>query len=152
MSSKNTGTLKFKKWSQLYLNSSDPEVFGNATECAVRVYKVKNRASAANVGYENVRKLENLLPNIAESLELTLPRLLKELYEKAKNFSELEKFMVRVGYLPPENTMQMNFNQQNNQYNFANLAEDFIKARKERGLPVSDDESNIRTTSSTKVS
>jgi len=116
------------------MDSSNSKVFGNATECALRVYNAKNRASAANIGYENVRKLENVLPQIAESLNFTLPKLLTELYDKAKSFDELERFMVRVGYLPSEKQLQMNFNQQNNQYNFSNLAEDFARARKERGL------------------
>lgn len=135
MQSKHRESLKFKKWSQLYLDSSKPDVFGNATECAVKVYNVKTRASAANIGYENVRKLENILPIVAESLELTLPRLLKELYEKANTYHELESYMVKIGYLPSEKQLQINLNQQNNQYNFANLAEDFARARKERGLP-----------------
>jgi hypothetical protein len=136
MTLKTKDSLKFRKWSQLYLNSSNPEVFGNATECAARVYNVKNRASAANIGYENVRKLDNLVPQVAESLDFTLHKLLKELYEKAKTFNELERFIVRLGYFPSEKEMQMSFNQQNNHYDFSNLAEDFARARKERGLPV----------------
>ena len=136
MKTNHKDTLKFKKWSELYLNSSNPKFFGNATECAARTYNAKNRASAANIGYENVRKLENLVPQVAESLDFTLPKLLKELYEKAKTFNELERFMVRLGYFPSEKEVQMSFNQQNNHYDFSNLAEDFARARKERGLPV----------------
>jgi len=133
MQKKPKDTLKFRKWSELYMDSSNSEVFGNATECALRVYNAKNRASAANIGYENVRKLENILPQIAESLNFTLPRLLTELYDKAKSFDELERFMTKIGYLPSSKQLEVNL-QQNNQYNFANLAEDFARARKERGL------------------
>lgn len=136
MSSTHKDTLKFKKWSQLYLDSSNPKVFGNATECAVHVYNAKNRASAANIGYENVRKLENIVPTIAESLGFTLPKLLQELYQKANTYYELESFMTKVGYLPTTKQLEINLSQQNNQYDFSNLAEDFARARKERGLPV----------------
>lgn len=45
-------TLKQHKWLKIYLEC------GNATEAAMQVYKCKSRNSAANIGYENVRKLD----------------------------------------------------------------------------------------------
>lgn|SRR3990167_8334538 len=45
-------TLKQRKWLKLYLE------LGNATEAAFQVYDCKDRESAANIGYENVRKLD----------------------------------------------------------------------------------------------
>ena len=47
-----TLTLKQRKWLKEYINS------GNASDAAFKVYKCKNRESAANIGWENVRKLD----------------------------------------------------------------------------------------------
>lgn len=121
-------------WAELYLSSSDKKVRGNATEAAMQAYNTKNRASAATIGYEYMRKLEFLLPMTAENLKLTLPRLLSDLYEKADDFDKLERLMVRLGYLSNEKQLQLNLNQQNNQFNFTEIGEQFATARKERGL------------------
>jgi len=45
-------TLKQRKWLKLYLE------LGNATEAAMQVYDCKDRNSAAQIGYENLRKLD----------------------------------------------------------------------------------------------
>lgn len=45
-------TLKQSKWLKEYLE------LGNATEAAMRVYDCKDRESAAQIGYENLRKLD----------------------------------------------------------------------------------------------
>lgn len=45
-------TLKQRKWLALYIET------GNATDSAFKVYDCKDRESAANVGWENVRKLD----------------------------------------------------------------------------------------------
>ena len=45
-------TIKQRKWLKAYIKT------GNATEAAMRVYDCKDRGSAANVGWENVRKLD----------------------------------------------------------------------------------------------
>lgn len=96
-------TNKFRRWANLYLMSADKKVCGNATEAAARVYNTKSRTSAATIGYENMRKLDFLLPVEAENIGHTLPRLLKDLREAAGNdFYKLERYIVRLGYFPPE--------------------------------------------------
>lgn len=45
-------TLKQRKWLDIYLET------GNATEAAMQVYDCKDRESAAQIGYENMRKLD----------------------------------------------------------------------------------------------
>lgn len=45
-------TLKQRKWLDLYIAS------GNATQSAMKVYDCKDEHSAAQIGYENVRKLD----------------------------------------------------------------------------------------------
>jgi hypothetical protein len=45
-------TFKQRKWLRIYLEC------GNATEAATQVYNCKDRESAANIGWENVRKLD----------------------------------------------------------------------------------------------
>lgn len=50
-------TLKQAKWLDLYFDKDNLDTFGNATECAMRVYDCKDRWSASNIGGENVKKL-----------------------------------------------------------------------------------------------
>jgi hypothetical protein len=45
-------TLKQRSWLKLYLE------LGNATEAAIRVYDTNDRNSAAQIGWENLRKLD----------------------------------------------------------------------------------------------
>lgn len=45
-------TFKQRKWIKLYLET------GNATEAAMKVYDVKDRDSAKQIGYENLSKLD----------------------------------------------------------------------------------------------
>lgn len=45
-------TLKQRKWLKVYLKC------GNATEAAMRSYQCKNRDSGAQIGWENLRKLD----------------------------------------------------------------------------------------------
>lgn len=45
-------TIKQRKWLKLYID------LGNATEAAARVYDVKDRNSAKQIGYENLSKLD----------------------------------------------------------------------------------------------
>lgn len=45
-------TLKQRKWLDIYLQT------GNATEAAMKVYNVKDRNGASQIGWENLRKLD----------------------------------------------------------------------------------------------
>lgn len=66
-------TIKQRKWLKLYLEC------GNASEAAFKVYNCKNRESAANIGWENVRKLD--FSNLMEESGLTDAYLNKKLDE-----------------------------------------------------------------------
>lgn len=66
-------TLKQRKWLKLYLE------LGNATEAAMKVYDCKDRDSAANIGWENVRKLD--FSDLMEESGITDERLKKKLDE-----------------------------------------------------------------------
>ena len=56
-------TLKQRKWIKEYIET------GNATEAAMRVYDCQDRETAANVGCENVRKLQ--MPDLMDEMGLT---------------------------------------------------------------------------------
>jgi hypothetical protein len=56
-------TLKQRKWIKEYIKT------GNATEAAMRVYDCKDRNTAANVGSENLRKLQ--VNDLMEEMGLT---------------------------------------------------------------------------------
>lgn len=55
---------------------------GNATEAAARVYDVKDRKSAGQIGYENSEKLD--ISRLMDKIGLTDDRLLKVLKEGLK--------------------------------------------------------------------
>jgi len=63
ITSNNGLSLKQRKWIKEYIET------GNATEAAMRVYKVKDRASAGSIGTENLQKLA--LPELMEEMGLT---------------------------------------------------------------------------------
>lgn len=56
-------TIKQRKWLKLYIKT------GNATEAAFQVYDCKDKGSAANIGWENVRKLQ--MDELMEEMGLT---------------------------------------------------------------------------------
>lgn len=56
-------TIKQRKWLKLYIET------GNATEAAFQVYDCKDKGSAANIGWENVRKLD--MNELMEEMGLT---------------------------------------------------------------------------------
>lgn len=66
-------TLKQRKWLKGYL------VSGNATESAMQSYDCKDRESAAQIGYENLRKLD--YRDFLEEAGITDKLLLKKVTE-----------------------------------------------------------------------
>jgi len=62
-SSKDNLTIKQRKWIKEYIKT------GNATEAAMKVYDCKDKGSAANIGWENVRKLD--MTELMEEMGLT---------------------------------------------------------------------------------
>lgn len=66
-------TLKQRKWLKLYLE------LGNATEAAMQVYDCEDRESAANIGSENIRKLQ--FDELMEKAGITDRKLIKKLDE-----------------------------------------------------------------------
>lgn len=66
-------TLKQRKWLKLYIE------LGNATEAAFQAYDCKDRTTAANIGSENVRKLQ--FEDLMEEAGITDAKLNKKLEE-----------------------------------------------------------------------
>ena len=56
-------TIKQRKWIKEYIKT------GNATEAAMRVYDCKDKGSAAQIGWENMRKLD--MAELMEEMGLT---------------------------------------------------------------------------------
>lgn len=59
-------TLKFNAWCELFLDKSNKETFGNATQCALKTYDCKTYSSAGVVGHENLKKFKNLRLSLVE--------------------------------------------------------------------------------------
>lgn len=66
-------TIKQRKWIKLYLE------LGNATEAAIQVYDTENRESAAQIGWENLRKLD--YTDFLEEAGITDDLLQKKIFE-----------------------------------------------------------------------
>ena len=103
-------TLKQRLWLGIYLKT------GNATEAAVQVYDVKDRNSASQIGWENLRKLDYtefmeeagitdklLQQRIMEGLSATKvvsARVTgKEADSKTDDFIDVEDYLTRHKYL-----------------------------------------------------
>lgn len=80
-------TLKQRKWLAIYLET------GNATEAARQAYACRTDASAAVIGYENLRKLKIPIGEMMDKMGLSTARLMKVLDEGlTANKVELAKF------------------------------------------------------------
>lgn len=131
-------TKKFELWCQLFLDKKS-ETYGNATQSAIKAYKLKPRqyASASQMGYTNLRKVESLGLKFAEDDGLKVQDWFKILASKAVKgtYEQTADFMQRMGMLEkPINAAPGN--QNNLQFNFGDLAETFTQARKARGLDI----------------
>lgn len=103
-------TLKQRRWLKLYLE------LGNATEAAMQSYDCKDRESAAQIGYENLRKLD--YTDFLEEAGITDNLLLKKTVEgldanrtvsavntgknstaSSTDFIDVPDYMVRFKYL-----------------------------------------------------
>lgn len=130
-----TETVKFQAWCKAFLDPRS-ETMGNATKSALKSYKTKNYHSAGQIGYENLKKLETLGLMIAESEGLTVKEWYKIAAAKAVkgSYEQTIDFMTRLGIIKPLSATTAN--QNNYQFNFADLAESFKASRIARGLPV----------------
>lgn len=129
------GSKKFKDWCKYFLDPKSP-TYGNKTQSALKVYKSKKYASAGQIGWENYKKLENQLSLIADSQGYGAAELFKISMKKAMDgsYSDWEKFMQQLGYFKPVKELPASVI--NQQFNLGSIAEEFMKARKERGLPI----------------
>lgn len=103
-------TLKQRKWIKVYLET------GNASKAAMQIYDCKDRNSAAQIGFENLRKLnyedfleeagitdELLQKKIMEGLESTRTvsavKTSKDATAESTDFIDVPDFMARHKYL-----------------------------------------------------
>lgn len=126
---------KFKDWCKYFLDPNSP-TYGNKTQSALKAYKSKKYATAGQIGWENYKKLENQLSLIADSQGYGIAELFKISMKKAMDgsYGDWEKFMQQLGYFKPAKELPANVI--NQQFNMSNIADEFMKARRERGLPI----------------
>lgn len=112
-------TPKFDRWQQLYLEKNNKVTFGNATQSALIAYNLDPQtqyASASQIGYENLRKLENLRSTVHQYLEqngFTLPVLINHALEKladprVTNDRWWKNILVLAGYIEPKQSTTIN--------------------------------------------
>lgn len=122
---------KFNRWVELFMNKSNPKLYGNKTQCALAVYDTNNYNSASCIGYQNYRKLQFLASSILEAEGFGFAKLMKIGMSKvlAGSFSDWVKMMELLGYFPPKGKKEPV-----NEFNFENLNVMINRDRKTRGL------------------
>lgn len=126
-------TKKFNDWCTLFLDKKS-DTYGNATQSAIKAYKLKRYGSAGQIGYENLKKLENLGLLISEQNGITATEWHKILASKAVKgtYEQTADYMQKIGLIEKDSNVPAN--QVNQQFNFGDLAESFAQARRDRGL------------------
>lgn len=126
-------TKKFTDWCNYFLDPQS-ETRGNATKSALKAYKTKKYHSAGQIGHENLKKLENLGLFFSEQNGVTALEWHRILASKAikGTYEQTIDYMQRIGLIMKDGNVPQN--QINQQFNFANLAEEYALSRKVRGL------------------
>jgi len=123
-------SVKFEEWAIMFLDKNNPN-WGNATKCALKVYKTDKYHSAGAIGHQNLLKLKTIMNTLLDSKKLGVGQLLEIGAAKMMNgsYSDWTDFMERMGYFKKEKE-----NDNPNFFNFDNLNIQILKDRKERGL------------------
>lgn len=124
-------SAKFKRWTELFFDRSNPKFYGNKTQCALVAYDTNNYNSASCIGYQNYRKLQFSAALILELEGFGFGELIKIGASKMMkgSFSDWLKLMEVLGYFNPKNKAESG-----NTFNFENLNMQFNADRKARGL------------------
>lgn len=129
-------SLKFEKWVENFFNKQNPETYGNATKSALKVYNTEKINSAATIGKENYRKLQNMRSTIADMEGFGVGEFIKIAIAKAMKgeYKDWESLGIQLGHFDaepnkiPQTGPTLNFN-------FGTIFEAMEASRKERGLP-----------------
>lgn len=84
-------TPKFVEWQRLYLDRTNKDLFGNATQCAIVAYNLDPQTqygTAKLIGHKNITKYNQLALTVREYLDetgFTLPVLIAHALEKMGN-------------------------------------------------------------------
>ena len=126
-------SLKFNRWAKLFTDKSDPQLYGNATRCAIKVYGAKKYHTAGAIGSQNYKKLRSIKEYIVDNEGYGIADLMKIGLAKVikGDYSDWENFMIQMGYMNPQPKVGVAI--QNN-FNMAELGAAVAQARKDRGL------------------
>jgi hypothetical protein len=130
-----SGSKKFQDWTRLFLAPQSPSR-GNATQSALKVYKVKGYDSASSIGYQNFRKLQMTGLGFVEEEGLTIREWYRIAATKAVkgSYEQTIDFMRLLGIVPKKDESFGTLVHQ--QFNFGDIGEMLTQARIERGLPI----------------
>lgn len=98
-------TLKQRAWIRAY-STMGTDTFGNATQSAIKAYNLdpeKQYEAAANIGWENLRKLDLEITELMDEMGLTDTYLMNKLNEGL----EAEKPYGKDGVLHSDNTARI---------------------------------------------
>lgn len=119
-------TPKFKAWRDYFLDKSNKQTFGNATQSAILAYNLNPKDqywSAASIGKDNLQKLQTVGVEYLEKVGITPGMVYQVFWNKALASQNLELLVCLSEWmgipLPKNLPLKQGFViQQNNQYNF----------------------------------
>jgi hypothetical protein len=125
-------SAKFKAWTLLFMDKSDRKYWGNATQCALKIYDTDSYHTAGSIGSQNLKKLKLIGAMILENEGMGFGELMKIGASKmlAGSFADWRSMMEILGYVEPPKKSDDN----TNNFNFANLNVAIMNDRKKRGL------------------
>ena len=124
---------KFKAWTLLFMDKGDRKYWGNATQCALKIYDTDNYHTAESIGSQNLKKLKLIGAIVLEAEGMGFGELMKIGASKMLkgSYSDWESLMERVGYFEAKNKKD-----DGNTFNVENMQLAIIRDRKARGLPI----------------
>lgn len=126
-------TPRFKDWLALFMDKSNQQYYGNATQCALKTYNCNNYFSAGVIGSRNLKKLQGIMGSFLEAEQMGFGEMVKIGAAKMikGTFQDWKEFMIMAGFYEPPAKQDGGTN---NTFNFANLNVAIMNDRRERGL------------------
>jgi len=128
-------TPKFKNWLALFMDKSNPDYYGNATQCTLKAYNCTNYFSAGVIGSRNLKKLQGIMGSFLEAERMGFGEMVKIGAAKMLkgSFQDWKDLMIMAGFYEPPAKAK---DDGGNTFNIENMQFAIIRDRKARGLPI----------------
>jgi hypothetical protein len=128
-------TPKFKNWLALFMDKANPDLYGNATQCALKSYNCTNYYSAGVIGSTNLKKLKGIMGSFLEAERMGYHEMIKIGAAKMikGTFQDWKELMIMAGFYEQPAKAK---DDGGNTFNIENMQFAIIRDRKARGLPI----------------